>query len=124
VPFRCGIPPAEVRRRQWLEVMAGVARPESPAVVQDLAARFRFTRQQVDDAVAAAVAHAGVATSAEPVTLSRNDLFSAARKQSGHALASLATRIDPVHRWDDWSCRRRRCNSFASSASGWSTATA
>jgi hypothetical protein len=55
----------------------------------------------VADAVAAAVAHAGPATSAAPVTLSRNDLFGAARKQSGHALTTLATRIEPVHRWDD-----------------------
>ena len=101
VPFQCGIPPADVRRRQWLEAMAGVARPESPAVVHDLAARFRFTRPQVADAVAAAVAHAGPATSAAPVTLSRNDLFSAARKQSGHALTTLAARIEPVHRWAD-----------------------
>jgi AAA+ superfamily predicted ATPase len=100
VPFRCGIPGPDARRRQWIEAMAGVARPARAAIVNDLAARFRFTRQQVGDAVAAAVAHASEGSSG-PVTLSREDLFSAARKQSGHSLASLATRIEPVHRWDD-----------------------
>ncbi|MGE0441797.1 MAG: ATP-binding protein, partial [Gemmatimonadales bacterium] len=101
VPFRCGVPRSDVRRRQWIEAMAGVARPESPAVIDDLAARFRFTRQQVGDAVAAAVAQAGGADSGSPPVLSSRDLFDAARRQSGHSLASLATRIAPVHRWDD-----------------------
>jgi hypothetical protein len=99
VPRTFDVPSPDVRRRQWIEVMDGVAEPASPEIVAELAARFRFTRQQVDDAVALALARAPTTTS--PPTLSRDALFTAARQQSGHALSTLATRIRPVHQWRD-----------------------
>jgi ATP-dependent 26S proteasome regulatory subunit len=101
VPIRFEVAPVEVRRRHWVEAMAETARPETTTVLTDLATRYRFTRQQVGAAVAAAVARAGAAGSAVPVELTRRDLFAAARQQSGHALAALATRIEPAHSWND-----------------------
>jgi AAA+ superfamily predicted ATPase len=101
VPIRFEVAPTEVRRRHWIDAMAGIARPEAPEVVGEIAARFRFTRQQVGDAVAAAVARTSATESTSPVTLTRRDLFAAARRQSGHSLAELATRIEPAHGWSD-----------------------
>jgi AAA+ superfamily predicted ATPase len=90
VPVRFGIPPVSVRATLWEEALrdAGLA-PEDESVAA-LASRFRFTRQQIAESVSTAAARPG------PI-----DLFSAARRQSGHTLASLATRLAPCHRWED-----------------------
>jgi predicted kinase len=91
VPVRFGVPPVSLRATLWEEAARNAGLAPEEETVAALASRFRFTRRQIAESVSAATARPGAPA----------DLFAAARRQSGHTLASLATRLVPRHRWDD-----------------------
>jgi AAA+ superfamily predicted ATPase len=117
VPF--GVPSLDQRRMLWGEVITHAGGVAVPASVDALASRFRLTPRQIVASVAMAVRSAewrgavdgssGSAGSSAPgddgecrhPIPTEDDLFAAARRQSGHELATLATRVDGVHRWSD-----------------------
>ena len=75
-----------------------------------LAGRFRLTPGQIAEAVALASNHARWRTAGKLADHSPShangqptigDLFTAAREQSGHDLATLARKIEPIYTWDD-----------------------
>ncbi|WP_433136945.1 AAA family ATPase [Actinomadura nitritigenes] len=86
----------EVRRRVWTARLTAAGISAEPAA--ELAARFRFGPGRIGGAVAAAAATRGAAGGAGP---GREELFAAARAQTGRELAALARRIEPLHTWDD-----------------------
>ncbi len=81
-------PGAAAREALWQAAAArnGFALTDETAAA--LASRFRFTPAQIVEA-------------AHTAAIDGADLFAAARRQSGHALAALARRIEPRARWDD-----------------------
>jgi len=104
IPFTPLAP--EHRAQHWGESLARLGcRVEQP-VLSELGARYRFTRRQIDDAVQVAVTGArlrvmGASRRARAPAPSSGELALAARRQSGHALATLARRIEPRQSWSD-----------------------
>jgi AAA+ superfamily predicted ATPase len=96
VPF--ALPSGEQRRRYWEENLQAegleFVRPE----LEVLADRYILTPRQIANAVVSAQHHALWRGSEQPTPA---ELFEAARVQSGHDLARLAQKIEPVHGWDD-----------------------
>jgi ATPase family associated with various cellular activities (AAA) len=90
-------PGFEVRCGAWAGALAtaGVAAP--PGLPEMLAERFRCGPGQIADAVANAVS-AGRMSGTEPT---RAALFAAARRQTSHLLAALASKIEPAYGWED-----------------------
>jgi AAA+ superfamily predicted ATPase len=120
VPF--GAPSFAQRQLLWREVVTHAGGEATPACIDALASRFRLTPGQIVSSVAAAARSAewraavsghenghenghnnGHGDGAGPAAavLREEDLFAGARRQSGHELAALATRIDPIHKWSD-----------------------
>lgn len=89
-----GEPGYEARVALWTDALAATEADVSDETVRALASRFHLTPRQI--ALAAA---AGVRATAAGESTARA-LFAGARRQSGHELATLATRITPVHRWE------------------------
>lgn len=117
VPFP--IPDFAQRRVHWEASLAAEGVTLEPGDLNTLADRFRLTPGQIADAVATASNHARWRAAA-PLPLppqvgggrrgwggeggvgpTLGDLLGAARAQSGHGLAALAYKIDPVHHWRD-----------------------
>ena len=107
VPFP--IPTDAQRERYWRAELdaAGIALPDDD--LEHLAGRFRVTPDQIADAVALARSLTRWRSAAEPPdtpdedTYERPrlaDLFEAARGQPDTGLDGLATKIEPVHGWD------------------------
>ncbi|GJG89708.1 hypothetical protein tb265_48890 [Gemmatimonadetes bacterium T265] len=94
-----GRPDYAARAALWADALAGAA-ADAPAVgvpeavVHALASRFRLTPRQIALAAGDGARAAAAGADAEAA------LFAAARRQSGHELAALATRVPPVHGWD------------------------
>jgi SpoVK/Ycf46/Vps4 family AAA+-type ATPase len=124
VPFP--IPDVALREACWHDSLAAEALALGTDDIEALAGRFRLTPNQIADAVAVARNQARwraadrrpttddrpptpdeqVRSSAELPSLPNDrptllDLFAAARMQSGHDLAALAHKIEPVYTWDD-----------------------
>lgn len=99
VPFV--VPDAASRQAYWQVGLtaAGVTAPA--ATVEALASRFRLLPGQIDEAVADACNRAAwrAAAGAQEAGLLAEDLFAAARAQSGHELAALARKIEPLTTW-------------------------
>ena len=92
-----GIPDLELRRRLWdAEVPAELA--DGSATVEGLS-RFRLLPGQI--ARAAAVAASVARARAPGAPADADDLFAAARAQTGHALAALASRRPARRSWSD-----------------------
>ncbi|MFD0689871.1 ATP-binding protein [Actinomadura fibrosa] len=106
----------EVRHRVWTVRLAAAGMDAAPAA--ELAARFRFGPDRIGGAVAAAAATWAVERAMRPPQSGQPDpddptgpdgtagpgraeLFAAARAQTGHELAALARRIEPLNGWDD-----------------------
>jgi hypothetical protein len=90
------IEPADFARRRatWAASIRDLTcRSPGDADLDTLADRFRLTPTQIRESVAMARAR-----SSHPGLF---DLLTAARAQSGHELASLAVKIDPVYGWSD-----------------------
>jgi SpoVK/Ycf46/Vps4 family AAA+-type ATPase len=110
LPLAFPIPDAAQRQGCWQAqlALAGIAHDTTdPAVLAD---RFRLTPSQIAQAVTLARQQAGwqaSAVSSAPASSERDgqpglrELCAAARAQSGHDLATLAHKIEPVYTWDD-----------------------
>jgi len=98
------IPSHVERSGYWREALTRAGIPISSEYLEQLAGRFRLTRDQIRDAVTSArhvalwrAHHSGPRHGPEEVHVS--DLFEAARGRSGAGLSGLARKIEPVHDW-------------------------
>ena len=89
--LRFSIPSYEARRERWSSVNS-LPGDVDPA---DLAAKFRLTGGQIEDAVALA----GILANGDE--LSAESVYEGCRAQSSVSLDSLARKIDPNYIWDD-----------------------
>ena len=105
VPFP--LPEFDQRRDCWQANLVASGLSHNGHDLDAVAARFRLTPGQIAEAVAMASTGArwdvaGQLSSAVGDQRSEVcDLFSAARAQSGHDLAALAHKIEPLYMWDD-----------------------
>ena len=102
VPF--SYPATEQRMAWWQHCLTQQKIQLGEATVTDLALRYRVTYAQIQDAVAVTAIKAGHAhgsINTKNGTLVVREVFAAARAQSGHQLATLATKIEPHATWDD-----------------------
>lgn len=100
IPF--AIPGVEQRRALWQVNLAEWDVALVPADLDRLANCFRLTPAQI--AEAALTAHNQARWQAAILAsgpLTAPDLFAAARAQSGHDLAALAHKLEPVYTWSD-----------------------
>jgi SpoVK/Ycf46/Vps4 family AAA+-type ATPase len=108
------MPDADERQRAWATALDQERIDIAPAAVWILADRFRLTGSQIAEAAATASGVAawrrGVTSAIETASLENgpdtnevtlDDLFAAARLQSGQELGPLATRIEPQRAWTD-----------------------
>jgi len=86
-------PSRTLREQWWRECLRRHDLHTDPDTLTTLAQRYRMTYAQVQDAVAAAASSVD-----EPQA---HTFFAAARAQSGHALATLAAKVDTRATWDD-----------------------
>jgi ATP-dependent 26S proteasome regulatory subunit len=102
VPFSA--PTASNRRRMWRREVSAAGATAAAGDLAAVADRFRLSPRQIRDAALVAAGEAGLRRpprSSSALRLSRRDLFSSARSQTGHQLAAFARRIRPVHGLDD-----------------------
>ncbi|HEV2705498.1 MAG TPA: ATP-binding protein [Pyrinomonadaceae bacterium] len=106
VPF--APPDFAARRTLWLESLSAESVRLPAAELDALARRFRFSRRQIADAVRHACLAAQWRSATTPSSRVRSqakptarELFAAARAQSRHTLAALASKIEPKYTWDD-----------------------
>jgi len=104
------IPDAGQRRAHWEWTLAELGIRLDGADLEELAGRFRLTPGQIAEAALTARNSARWPAASRPSGPSPAEadgqptvrhLFAAARAQSGHGLASLAHKIEPVATWDD-----------------------
>jgi SpoVK/Ycf46/Vps4 family AAA+-type ATPase len=97
-----GVPDVQQRRALWRAAAGDAAGDEG---LDALAARFRLTPAQIQDAVATAEAGASWRASASPrrrrPRVGIDDLFAAARSRTGSELRALAAKVDVPFRWSD-----------------------
>jgi SpoVK/Ycf46/Vps4 family AAA+-type ATPase len=111
IPVQFDIPDLTERTACWEAHLQSHQIQLEPEKVETLAARFRLTPVQIEEAVTTAVlsaqwkaAQLSESDSARPLQLTEptvNDLASAARSQCGHELANLASKIVPRYGWRD-----------------------
>jgi SpoVK/Ycf46/Vps4 family AAA+-type ATPase len=89
------LPGHRLRSELWRRALAPAG---SRADADHLAARFRLTPDRIADAALTAGAEARVRGDVQPTIA---DLAAAARAQSGHELAALTAKLDPLTTWDD-----------------------
>jgi len=99
-------PPDAVERHALWEASLAATGASAPADLLDRTARrFRLTPTQIAEASMAAAKRARLHAAPDPETglveVAEADLLAAARAQTGHDLATLAQKIEPVYRWDD-----------------------
>lgn len=94
-------PDAATRQAYWQASLAAAGISLTDAALSALASRFRLTPGQIDETLAGAVNRAAWrAAVGDPLpALAVDDLFAAARAQSGHELAALARKIEPAATW-------------------------
>lgn len=99
VPFAA--PDAATRRTCWQARLAAAGVSLTDDALSALASRFRLTPGQIDEAVAGAFNRAAWrAAAGDPMPeMVVDDLFAAARAQSGRELATLARKIEPMTTW-------------------------
>lgn len=108
---RVRFPPADAAaaERGWLQALSAHGVADGARLADVLARRLRATQAQMADTVAEAVgrrqwaqaAQGGRDTAERSLALSETELLLAAQETGGSAIARLATRINPVHDWDD-----------------------
>jgi SpoVK/Ycf46/Vps4 family AAA+-type ATPase len=91
------LPDRGARRDLWANALAAHAIVTDERTVDQLAARFRLTLDQITDAVAVA-RNVGRLNSRSVLP---GDLFAAARTRTDAAPAGLARKIEPSHDWRD-----------------------
>jgi SpoVK/Ycf46/Vps4 family AAA+-type ATPase len=88
------------RKRLWHEVAGNGRLCLEDSLLDDLAGRFRFTRREIQNAVALAGTRAAVRDGgASRVT--RSDLEAACRSESNVRLLTFARKLVSTYRWDD-----------------------
>ena len=96
------VPAVGTRAECWAAGLALTTGRDAPELARTLGSRFRLSGDQIWDATLTArrlaQGRSGPDTSAVPGAA---DFFAAARAQSGHELASVATRVVPVATWRD-----------------------
>lgn len=97
VPFP--VPGFTQRRDFWCDELAVLGLTLDDADLDALAGRFCLTPTQIAEAVYVASNYAFWRTPGGRPT--PGDLFSAARAQTGHELATLTRKINPIYTWDD-----------------------
>jgi AAA+ superfamily predicted ATPase len=92
----------DARREAWARELTAAGSVASAADVARLADRFRFTPPEIRAAVRSATSKARLdeALTGEPAAPRLEDVAQAARTQTGHELAALATRITPSATWN------------------------
>ena len=90
-------PGFEIRRRSWADALGAAEVAAPPGLADVLADRFRCGPGQIADAVASAVS----AGQAARTGTTPDALFAAARRQTSHLLATLASQIEPAYGWGD-----------------------
>lgn len=106
IPVPFSIPEFSQRRTYWQSHLARVNIALAPPDLDALSDRFHLTPDQIGKAVVTvcnnarwrAAAQSDPESSEQPTL---NDLFAAARTQSGHDLTTLARKIEPKYTWDD-----------------------
>jgi AAA+ superfamily predicted ATPase len=102
VPFP--LPNFARRRQAWEDGLAAYGATLAADELDALAGRFRLGPGQIAEAIATADSGAhwraaeGPAGDPAPAI---DDIFAAARAQTGHDLLALARKIEPVYGWDD-----------------------
>lgn len=108
VPF--AIPDFVNRRAFWQTSLAASGITLRDSQLDALTGRFRLLPAQITEAIETARNHAHWRIAAQPnedlppldfVAPTLVDLFSAARVHSGHDLAALTHKIDPIYTWND-----------------------
>jgi ATPase family associated with various cellular activities (AAA) len=106
--IRFPTPDYQERQRLWATHLAREGLAAAPAELDALAGRFHLTENRIADAVATACnlvrmrnSQSLIEPEAGEAQLPVKELFAAARGQSGHGLAALARKIEPVSQWRD-----------------------
>ena len=108
VPF--DVPSFDERLKCWQQDLSAAGAHVEESDLSALAGRFRLTPTQIADAAKTARVQAlWQMAQTEPsdgkdipvAQPSVSELFAAARRQTGHELAALAHKIEPVHTWTD-----------------------
>ncbi|HEX8174251.1 MAG TPA: AAA family ATPase [Pyrinomonadaceae bacterium] len=89
------------RRKLWLALLEESEAGLAPDLeIDGLAARFKFTAGRIRQTIMEAK-HQARLRSPERVEISSDDLYRAARAQSGQKLSTLARKITPLYKWED-----------------------
>lgn len=97
------------RRDLWVERIAHDGRRVEEETVDALASRFKFTPEQITQAVREGFTRSNghhstmalLSNSADSVERQADALFTAARAQCGHPIAKLARKLSPKNTWND-----------------------
>ncbi|HEY9665328.1 MAG TPA: ATP-binding protein, partial [Coleofasciculaceae cyanobacterium] len=108
IPVPFPMPNFVQRRTCWQVNLAQANLKLSEPDLDAVSDRFRLTPDQIANALTTAhnqarwrVAQALLEKPIESTQISLNDLFTAARAQSGHDLTGLARKIQPRHHWNE-----------------------
>lgn len=91
---------AERRQLWWTLLDDSEARRAPGMEIDGLAARFKFTAGRIRQAILDAK-HQALLRAPEQAEISSDDLYRAARAQSGQKLSTLARKITPLYTWED-----------------------
>lgn len=94
------LPAYPERKRIWQEYAGNGASEQDLKRYADLAARFRFTRREIRNALALAGSRALLRNGGEP-KITQADLETACRAESNARLISFARKIESAYSWDD-----------------------
>lgn len=110
IPVHFSMPTLTQRRTYWQSHLEDDVLAQKTQVLDALTTRYRLTAGQICNAVRAArqtaLWRAAVQSTTREATLlegqlTPEDLFAAARGQSGHAIGALARKIEPHSTWND-----------------------
>jgi AAA+ superfamily predicted ATPase len=105
IEVELAVPDAARRAALWREGAREAGGAILDAAAREVGARFRLTPRQIGAAAAAAARraawHARLESHASAAVIPAAELFAAAREQSRRELATLAPRVEPVHRWEE-----------------------
>ncbi|HEX8748247.1 MAG TPA: AAA family ATPase, partial [Pyrinomonadaceae bacterium] len=94
-------PEFKERRKLWLALLEKSEAGFAPGLeIDGLAARFKFTAGRIRQTITEAK-HQARLRSPERAEISTDDLYRAARAQSGRKISTLARKITPLYKWED-----------------------